>query len=204
MKRRLVVLASGSGTNLQAVLDASAAGRLAADVVHVVSNRSGAGALTRARVAGVPATPLPRSEGESRSEYDTRLAALVDAAQPDLVVLAGWMRILTMKFVGRFPGRIVNVHPALPGELPGTDAVPRALAQFERGQRTSTGVMVHLVPDEGVDDGPVLATATVDIHAGDTVATLTERMHVAEHRVLVDTLERLCRRPAPLTNGAET
>jgi phosphoribosylglycinamide formyltransferase-1 len=192
MNRRLVVLASGSGTNLQAILDASVDGGLPADVVHVVSDRADAYALVRAELAGVPATHLPRLDGEARAEYDARLAAVVADASPDFVVLAGWMRILTMKFVGRFPARIVNLHPALPGELPGTGSIARALAEHERGERTTTGVMVHLVPDEGVDDGPVLATATVDIVPGDTLDTLTARVHSTEHHLLVDTLADLC------------
>lgn len=207
MKRRLVVLASGSGTNLQAILDASADDALLGDVVLVVSDRAEAAALARAEAAGVPATHLPRCDTEARPEYDSRLAAVVADACPDFVVLAGWMRILTMKFVGQFPGRIVNLHPALPGELPGTDAVARAFAEFEQGRRTATGVMVHMVPDEGVDDGPVLATATVPIDPDDTLDTLAARVHDVEHHLLVDTLARLCRaEPAshPLINGVET
>jgi folate-dependent phosphoribosylglycinamide formyltransferase PurN len=98
------------------------------------------------------------------------------------------MRILTMNFLGRFPGRVVNLHPALPGELPGVDAIARAWEEWQRGERTATGVMVHLVPDEGVDDGPVLGTATVPIEPDDTIAVLTERVHRAEHRLLVDVL----------------
>ena len=104
---------------------------------------------------------------------------------------------LTMNFISRFPGRIVNLHPALPGELPGTNSIARAWAEFERGERSATGAMVHLVPDEGVDDGPVLATATVDIRPADTLDTLTERVHATEHRLLVDTLAVLCTDPPP-------
>lgn len=190
--RRLVVLASGSGTNLQAILDASADGRLPADVVHVIADRADAYALVRAEAARVPATHFPRRDGEARSDYDARLADLVDGADPDFVVLAGWMRILTMKFIGRFPERVVNLHPALPGDLPGINSIARAWDEFERGERTATGVMVHLVPDEGVDEGPVLATATVDIFDNDTLETLSERVHATEHRLLVDTLTMLC------------
>jgi len=195
--KRLVVLASGSGTNLQAVLDASADGRLPAEVVHVIADRGEAYALVRAEAAGIPATHLPRHADEARADYDARLGDAVSAAEPDFVVLAGWMRILTMKFVGRFPGRIVNLHPALPGELPGTNSIARAWAEFERGERSTTGVMVHLVPDEGVDDGPVLATATVDIRPADTLDTMSERVHATEHRLLVDTLAMLCTDPPP-------
>ena len=110
-----------------------------------------------------PRTHLARRGGESRADYDSRLADVVQDAGADIVVLAGWMRILTMNFLGRFPERVVNLHPALPGELPGTNAVARAYEQARHDERTSTGVMVHLVPDEGVDDGPVLGTVTVPI-----------------------------------------
>jgi phosphoribosylglycinamide formyltransferase 1 len=193
MTARLVVLASGSGSNLQAILDACGGGRLAADVVAVVSDRPGAPALERARTACVPAVPLPADPGEPRSGYDARLADAVDPYHPDVVVLAGWMRILTMSFLGRYPGRVVNLHPALPGELPGTHAIERAWHEAFAGERTRTGVMVHLVPDEGVDSGPVLATATVPIRPDDTLESLTARIHATEHRLLVSTLADLCR-----------
>jgi phosphoribosylglycinamide formyltransferase 1 len=183
-----VVLASGSGSNLQAVVDACASGQIDGAVVRVVSDRHDAFALQRAHAAGIASTQLARRDGESRAAYDTRLADVVEAGQADIVVLAGWMRILTMSFLGRFPGRVVNLHPALPGELPGTNAVARAYEQARRGERTATGVMVHLVPDEGVDDGPVLGTTTVPIHPDDTLDTLTERVHDAEHRLLVNVL----------------
>jgi formyltetrahydrofolate-dependent phosphoribosylglycinamide formyltransferase len=119
------------------------------------------------------------------------LAALVAAAEPDWVVLAGWMRILTMSFLARFDRRVVNLHPALPGELPGTHAIERAFEEAQSGRRDHTGVMVHLVPDEGVDDGPVLATAVVPIRPSDTLDTLAERVHDTEHSLLVSTLAGL-------------
>src|SRR5262245_13970202 len=167
MTARLVVLASGNGSNLQAVLDACHNGHLAADVVAVLSDRPGAAALARATHAGVPAVPLPAEPGERRSDYDTRLANATESYDPDVIVLAGWMRILTMSFLARFP-RVVNLHPALPGELPGTHAIERAWHEALAGERDHTGVMVHFVPDEGVDSGPVLATATVLIQPDDT------------------------------------
>jgi formyltetrahydrofolate-dependent phosphoribosylglycinamide formyltransferase len=190
--RRIVVLASGSGSNLQAIIDACACGAVRGAVVGVVSDREGAFALARAAAAGIATTHLARRDDETRAAYDTRLADIVEAADADIVVLAGWMRILTMSFLGRFPGRVVNLHPALPGELPGTNAVARAYEQARRGERTATGVMVHLVPDEGVDNGPVLGIATVPIHPDDALDTLTERVHDAEHRLLVDVLANLC------------
>ncbi len=189
---RLVVLASGNGSNLQAILDACASGTLPAEVVAVVSDRSDARALERAAAAGVPGLHVVRREGEPREEYDARLTDLVSAFTPDWVVLAGWMRILTMSFLGWFPEMVVNLHPALPGELPGTKAIERAFVQAKAGQRTSTGVTVHLVPDAGVDTGPTLATAVVRIDPSDSLDSLTERMHAAEHELLVATLAKLC------------
>lgn len=189
---RLVVLVSGSGSNLQALLDASADGRLDADVVAVVSNRADAYGIERASGAGVDTSVLEVPPGVERSEYDARLADLVSSYDPDLVVLAGWMRLLSMAFLGRFPERVVNLHPALPGELPGTRAIERAWDDAQRGERTTTGVMVHLVPDEGVDDGPVLATVRVPIDPTLTFDEFAAAVHRAEHDLLVRTVARLC------------
>ena len=190
--KRLVVLVSGSGSNLQAIIDACADGKLPADVVAVVSNRSEVFALQRADAAGVPAVHIGVHPGEERSDYDARLADVVAGFDPDLVVLAGWMRLLTMSFLGWFPNRVVNLHPALPGDLPGTRAIERAWDEALAGTRTSTGVMIHLVPDEGVDDGPVLGTATVDIDTSSTFEAFAALVHATEHRLLVDTLTTLC------------
>jgi len=204
---RLVVLASGSGSNLQAVLDACADGRLTAAVVAVVSDQAGAHALSRAAEAGVPSVHVGRHDGEGRADYDARLADVVAGFGPDLVVLAGWMRILTMSFLGWFPDRVINLHPALPGELPGTHSIERAWQEALAGERTRTGVMVHLVPSESVDDGPVLASAVVDIRPDDTLEALVERVHATEHRLLVDVLaEQLAARtaPAPTTTPARS
>ncbi|HEY5663689.1 MAG TPA: phosphoribosylglycinamide formyltransferase [Ilumatobacter sp.] len=201
---RLVVLASGNGSNLQALLDACGAGELPAEVVAVVSDRPSAHALRRAAAGGVPSVHVGVQPGEQRGDYDARLADVVAGFAPDLVVLAGWMRILTTAFLGWFPGRVVNLHPALPGDLPGTHAIERAWHEALAGDRTETGVMVHLVPDEGVDDGPVLATERVPILPDDTLERLEQRVHAVEHRLLVATVGSLCRQvPATsTTNGA--
>src|SRR4051812_36488606 len=189
----LVVLASGNGSNLQALIDAGASGRLPATVAAVVSDQAAAHALVRAGAADIPALHVGRRPGEPRAEYDARLADVVAGFDPDLVVLAGWMRILTMSFLGRFPGRVVNLHPALPGELPGTHAIERAWHEALAGERTATGVMVHLVPSESVDDGPILGTTTVPIRPDDTLESLTHRVHAAERELLIATLAPLCR-----------
>jgi phosphoribosylglycinamide formyltransferase-1 len=192
MATRIVVLASGHGSNLQAILDACADGRLTAEVVVVVSDHAGAGALERAGRAGVPAVHVGRAPDEPRAAYDARLADIIAPHDPDDVVLAGWMRILTSSFLDRFPGRVLNLHPALPGQLPGTHAIERAWHEALAGERTTTGVMVHLVPDEDVDAGPVLGTTVVPIRPDDTFETMSARIHAAEHELLVRTLAARC------------
>ncbi len=187
-----MVLVSGSGSNLQAIIEACGDGRLAADVVAVVSNKADVFALQRADAAGVPAVHVGVHPGEDRGDYDARLADVVAGFDPDLVVLAGWMRLLTMSFLGWFPDRVVNLHPALPGDLPGTGAIERAWAEAMAGTRMTTGVMVHLVPDEGVDDGPVIGTASVTIDTTTGFDTFAELVHATEHRLLVDALAELC------------
>ncbi len=195
MKSKLAVLISGNGSNLQAIIDAVAAGSLDARIAVVVSNRKAAYGLERARRAHVPDRYFPlkpyRDAQRSRAEYDAELAALVNGYTPDWVVLAGWMHILSEAFLGRFPNRVVNLHPALPGQFPGAHAIDDALAAFARGEVEQTGVMVHLVPDARVDEGPVLAEQAVPIRAGDTHETLAERIHAVEHRLLVETLQKL-------------
>lgn len=191
----IVVLISGSGSNLQAVLDGCTSGRIAADVVGVISNRADAYGLERARQAGIATDLLERRPEEVRPAYDARLAEAVARHEPDWIVLAGWMRLLTMSFLGRFPNRVVNLHPALPGELPGTLAIERAWDEALAGTRTATGVMVHLVPDEGVDDGPVLATRVVPIDTSGTLESFAALVHDTEHSLLVETLDQLCTDP---------
>ena len=186
---RLVVLVSGHGSNLQAILDACASGELPAQVAAVISNKGEAYGLERARLAGIPAIYHPKPKDQERRAYDAGLADLAATYQPDWVVLAGWMRLLSDDFLGRFPGRVVNLHPALPGTFPGTEAIPRAFAAFQRGEIQHTGVMVHLVPDEGVDSGPVLAQEAVPIRPEDTLEALEARVHAMEHRLLVEALK---------------
>ena len=194
---RLVVMASGTGSNLQAILDACAGGELDAEVVAVVSDKDNAYALKRAADAGVPSVHVGRHAGEDRADYDARLADIVSGFAPDLIVLAGWMRILTNAFLGWFPDEVINLHPALPGELPGTRAVERAWHEALAGERTHTGVMVHRVPDEGVDTGPVLASVEVPINLDDTFESLQSRIHAAEHRLLVEAIKGLMEPAGP-------
>jgi phosphoribosylglycinamide formyltransferase 1 len=180
---------SGSGSNLQALIDAVEAGRLPARIVAVIANRADAYGLQRAARHHIPSRVVPH--GGPRAEYDARLAETVAGFAPDWIVLAGWMRLLSMRFLARFPNRVVNLHPALPGQFPGTHAIERALAAARRGEIDGTGVMVHLVSDEGVDDGPVLASQGVPITPADTLETLEGRIHAVEHQLLAETLRRL-------------
>ncbi len=192
---RLVILISGNGSNLQAILDACVSGELHASVVAVVSNKPDAYGLTRARNAGVEAIHFAKLENESRRAYDSRLANYVTTKLPDYIVLAGWMRILSPDFLACFPDRVINLHPALPGMFPGTHAIERAFEAYQRGEIDHTGVMVHLVPDEGVDNGPVLATEIVPIHPEDTLESLEARVHQTEHCLLVKTLKTMFTNP---------
>jgi formyltetrahydrofolate-dependent phosphoribosylglycinamide formyltransferase len=195
MSARLVVLISGNGSNLQSLLDAIRMRVLDAQVVLVVSNRKDAYGLERAAKAGIPTRYHPlkpyRDAGRSRADYDADLAQMVAAAKPDYVVLAGWMHILSDAFLRHFPYRVVNLHPALPGQFPGAHAIEDAFAAFGRGEIKHTGVMVHLVPDEQVDRGPVILSQEVLIYASDTPEMLTNRIHQAEHKLLVQALIRL-------------
>ncbi len=186
---RLVVMISGFGSNLQAILDACAAGRLPARVVLVVSNRKDAYGLVRAQRAGIPTLYFPlkpyRERGLDRTAYDRDLAERIAPFRPDLIVLAGWMHILSPAFLDRFPGRVINLHPALPGMFPGTNAIRRAFEAYQRGEITHSGCMVHVVTPE-VDAGPVLAQAIVPIFPEDTLETFEARMHAAEHEVILE------------------
>ncbi len=188
---RLVVLISGNGSNLQAILDACKSDELPASVISVISNKADAHGLTRAQNAGVEAIHFAKLENESRRDYDARLANYITAKQPNYIILAGWMRLLTSAFLEHFPNRVINLHPALPNTFPGTHAIERAFAAHQLGEINHTGIMVHLVPDEGVDNGPVLATELVPIHPTDTLESLEARIHETEHRILVQTIKDL-------------
>lgn len=194
---RIAVLVSGNGGNLQALLDAISSGMVSANVVLVVSSDPEARALSRAKDAGIPALAIPYrrdtslGRSESRNAYDAGLAEAVLTRSPDYVFLLGWMRILGDAFISKFPGRIVNLHPALPGTFPGTRAIERAWEASRRGELSETGVMTHFVPDEGVDSGPVILRERVAIGADETLESLEARMHDTEHALVVKTARLL-------------
>jgi formyltetrahydrofolate-dependent phosphoribosylglycinamide formyltransferase len=184
-QRRIVVLASGGGTNCQALIDACAGGELDAQVVAVVTNTAGAGVLDRADRAGIERHVIDHSgrDAAKRDAADARLIELVASFEPDVVVLAGWMRILGAKVGAAFP--MINLHPAKPGEFPGLHAIERAFEAWRAGDVAESGVMVHWVPDEGVDVGPVIVTEAVPFVDGDTLEEFADRMHAVEHRLIV-------------------
>lgn len=194
MASRLVVLISGNGSNLQAILDACESKELPASVVCVISNKADAYGLIRAKNAGVKAIHFAKRENETRQEYDKRLADFVITKQPDYIVLAGWMRILTSSFINQFPNQIINLHPSLPKSFPGTHAIERAYQAYQKGEIEYTGVMVHLVPDEGVDDGPVLAKQEINFIQNETLEDFETRIHKVEHKLLVQTLKDLLKK----------
>jgi phosphoribosylglycinamide formyltransferase-1 len=176
---RVAVLISGEGSNLQALIDAARAEQLGARIVVVVSTRAAARGLERARAAGIEALHLPAVRGEPRADYDAALAALLAARAPDLVVLAGFMRIVGSELVDAYAGRMLNVHPSLLPKYPGLDTHRRVL---EAGERTH-GATVHFVTAE-LDAGPAIIQYRLAIRRGDTPESLAARVHVGEHIIL--------------------
>jgi phosphoribosylglycinamide formyltransferase-1 len=183
---RLAVLVSGGGSILQALLEASADPAYGAAVTVVGADRDGIEGLARAERAGVPTFVVPVGEFSGRDDWDAALTDAVAAHSPDLVVSAGFMKILGKRFLERFP--VVNTHPALLPSFPGAHAVRDAL---DYGVQV-TGCTVHLV-DAGVDTGPVIAQATVPIEDGDDEASLHERIKSVERQLLVDVVGRMVR-----------
>ena len=185
----LGVLVSGNGTNLQAILDATLAGSLDAQVKCVISNRANALALERAARAGVPALSIAHQEFESRAAFDRAVVAALQQHGVEWLVLAGFMRVVTPELLLAFPGRVVNIHPSLLPSFPGRDALGQAL---RHGVKV-TGCTVHFV-DNGVDSGPIIAQRAVEVMPGDDEHSLAERMHEAEHGLLLGVLRDIAAR----------
>lgn len=185
---RLVVLAAGQGSNLQAIFDAIDRGQLAVEIGLVVSHRTDARALDRARTRGVATAvntlAAVKAAGGTRDDFDQWLTDTVRAAEPDLVVCAGWMLILGQVFLTAFAGRAINLHPALPGAFVGKDAIAQAWQAAQRGEVSETGVMVHDVIAE-LDAGAPIAVRRLAILPNESLEALTARVHAVEHEVLV-------------------
>ena len=177
-KTRCVVLISGRGSNLSAILQATRASDYPAIVVGVVSNKADAAGLQLARDAGIPVSVVPNADYPDRASYDQALQAAVDAYAPDLVILAGFMRILTPAFVAHYAGRIINIHPSLLPSFTGLHTHQRAL---DAGVRLH-GCTVHFVTAE-LDHGPIIVQAAVPVHDDDDAETLAARVLAVEHRL---------------------
>ena len=175
---RIAVLASGGGTNLQALIDAATDGTLGAEIALVLSNNPEAGALERAQRAGIPTCCIDHRGFASREAFDTAVVAALKEGGVELVALAGFMRILSPVFIDAFPGRIMNIHPALLPAFPGLHVQRKAI---EYGAKFA-GCTVHFV-DGGVDTGPIIIQAVVPVHDDDTEESLAARILVQEHRI---------------------
>ena len=187
MTKRITVLLSGRGTNLAALLDAMQEGTLGGGITRVISNRPEAQGIDLARAAGVPTTVIDHREFATRDVFDLALGVAIDAERPDLVVLAGFMRVLGEALVRRYAGRLINVHPSLLPLYPGLHTHRRAL---EEGARLH-GCTVHFVTAE-VDVGPIIAQAAVPVHDDDDESTLAARVLVQEHLLLPAAVRWFC------------
>ena len=183
---RLGILASGSGSNLQAILDAIAEGSLDAQARIVVANVPGAMAIERAKKAGVPTALIQHRQFADRASFDAGLANTLDEAGVEWVVLAGFMRVLTPEFIARYQRRILNIHPALLPAFPGVHAQKQAL---DYGTKIA-GCTVHFV-DDGVDSGPIIAQRAVPVESDDSVESLSARILREEHQLYVQVLRWL-------------
>lgn len=193
MPVRLVVLVSGSGTLLQSLIDACADPAYGAQIVAVGADREGIAGLDRARRAQIPTFVCRLGDYDDRDDWNTALADGVAGYEPDWVISAGFMKIVGRHFLARYGGRMLNTHPALLPSFPGAHAVRDALAHGVK----VTGCTLFTV-DEGVDTGPIIAQRAVDVLAGDTEATLHERIKVVERAMLIDAIQQLvaCQRTA--------
>lgn len=178
-KMRVAILASGQGTNLQAILDAGEKGLLGpAEVALVISDVPDSGALNRGKKAGIKTVLVDRKKYTGKREFEDRVIGEILSEKVDLIVLAGFMRVLSKKFVDSFPGRIINIHPSL---LPAFKGVSGIADAYEHGVKI-TGVTVHFV-DEGVDSGPIILQGAVVVDEGDTLEALEAKIHALEHRL---------------------
>ena len=185
-KLRIGAIASGGGTNLQAIIDRCADGSLQAEIVLVISNNPDAGALNRAERAGIPTLCIDHRHYSDREDFDQQIVAALKTAGADTIVLAGFMRIVTDTILNAFPQRVLNIHPALLPAFPGLHVQRKAL---EYGARFA-GCTVHFV-DSGVDTGPIIAQAVVPVLDDDTEQTLSARILIEEHRLYPHAIQLL-------------
>ena len=194
---RIVALISGGGTNLQAIIDAAAGGRIPGRMAAVLSNRAGVRGLARAESAGIPTEVIEHRDFPDRATFDAAMQETIDRYQPDLVVLAGFMRILTPEFVAHYQGRMLNIHPSLLPAYPGLHTHERAI---EAGD-SEHGATVHFVTAE-LDGGPPILRGRVPIEGDDTPETLAARVLNQEHRIYPLAVRWFCEGRLRLTQGA--
>ncbi|EKP0262010.1 phosphoribosylglycinamide formyltransferase [Aeromonas sobria] len=194
---RIIVLISGNGSNLQAILDHCASGKIAGEVVGVISNKADAYGLVRAKEAGVATSILAQQQFASRVEYDSALLALMADYQPDLVVLAGFMRILSAQLVHHFAGRMLNIHPSLLPKYQGLHTHQRAIDAGDSEHGTS----VHFVTEE-LDGGPVILQARVPIFEGDEADEVAARVQAQEHNIYPLVVRWFCEGRLQMVDGA--
>ena len=185
-KAKLVVLISGRGSNMISIINAIKDGRLYADIVAVISNRPDAGGLQYAQQAGIKIFTVNHTHFDDREEFDKALTSVIDAHEPDLVILAGFMRILTSYFVGHYPKRLLNIHPSLLPKFKGLHTHQRAIEANEKEH----GATVHFVTDE-LDNGPIILQASVSILDNDDPNTLAKRVLKKEHQLYPDAIQKI-------------
>jgi phosphoribosylglycinamide formyltransferase-1 len=198
MSSRIVVLISGSGTNLQAIIDASEVADYPGSVVGVLSNKSDAYGLTRAENSNIATVTLSHKEFDSRESYDQALITKIDQFSPDIIVLAGFMRILSPAFVQNYQGKLLNIHPSLLPKYQGLNTHQRAIDAGDKEH----GVSVHFVTEE-LDGGPVILQAKVPIFAGDSSDDLAARVHEQEHRIYPLVVKWLCEKRLSMTTESK-
>jgi phosphoribosylglycinamide formyltransferase-1 len=196
---KITVLISGGGSNLQALIDARNSGRLEIDIAHVISNVPDAKGLERAAQAGIGSSVLPHKDFADREEFDRALAVLIASDKPDLVVLAGFMRIIGPSVLEPFSGRLINLHPSLLPLYRGTGTYRRAI---DAGDSTH-GASIHFVTEE-LDGGPVISQVIIPIQPGDTPEILAGRLSPREHDLVVATVELFSRHRVECTDGSVT
>jgi len=193
---KAAVLISGTGSNLKALIDAVKSGRLALDIVRVVSNRADAGGIEHARAAGIPVSIISHQDYPDRQAHDDAVAQVLDGDGTELVILAGYMRILGESFTTSFEGRMINLHPSLLPLYKGLDTYTRALNAGDH----ETGASIHIVTP-GLDSGPVISQVRIPIEPGDDAGSLRNRLGSLEHKLLVATVDQFCQRTVRFESG---
>jgi len=193
---KAAVLISGTGSNLKALIDAVESGQLAVEIVRVVSNRAGAGGLEFARAANIPVSVISHKDYSGRQAHDEAVVQVLEEDRTELVILAGYMRILGDSFTNSFNGRMINLHPSLLPLYKGLNTYTRALDAGDN----ETGASIHIVTS-GLDDGPVISQVKIPIKGGDDAESLRSRLAPLEHKLLVATVEQFCRRAIHIKSG---